>query len=139
MIYTPQIIDRKYVLFAAHGTECPICKKIMVKKLQKHYFEYSFFPTWLDMNQDAQMKRAGLVYAGRTKVDDDDICEECEEAGKADFKCELCGERKSTDKIQESFGDPADFLCKDCYEITTAKAWDEKCDQLEEEHKYDYE
>jgi hypothetical protein len=139
MGYTPQVIDGKYVLFAAQGRECPICKKIMIKKLQRYYFENSFFPAWVEMNQDAQMKRAGLVYVGGAKVDDEYICEECEKAGKADFKCELCGERHPTSEIQERFGDPADFLCKSCYETTTAKVWEEKCDELQEEHKYDYE
>ena len=139
MEYTPKIIDGKYMLFAAQAEQCPICKKIMVKKLSRYYNEQAFFPAWMEMNQDAQMKRAGLVYVGSVRVDDDVICDECEKAGKVDFKCELCGERKPANKIQERFGDPADFLCKDCYEIIPAKVWDEKCDQLEEEHKYDYE
>jgi len=139
MEYTPQIIDGKYILFAAHGRECPICKKLMVKKLTKYYLENSFFPAWMEMSQDAQMKRAGIVYVGSARVDDEYICIECEEAGKTDFKCELCGERKPTEKIQEMFGGPADFLCKDCYETATAKAWDEKCDQLQDKHKYDFE
>lgn len=136
-MYTP-IIKDKYVLFAAQGTECPVCKKIMVEKVDRNGLRRSFFPFWFEMCQDAQMKRANIVYVSNTKVDDDNICIECEKSGKADFKCELCGERKPTSKIKESFGDPPDYLCDDCYKITPAKTWDDKCDELEQEHRYDY-
>ena len=62
-----------------------------------------------------------------------------EKAGKADFLCALCNERKSTDKIQESIGDAPEFLCKDCYDTVSAKIWDDKLDELQEAHRYDYE
>lgn len=139
MGHIPHIIEKNYILFAAQGRECPICKKLMAKKLNRHYFEKSFFPVSIEMNQDAQMKRAGLVYVGSVKVDDEYICVECEESGKTDFKCELCEQRKPTEKIQKRFGDPSEFLCKDCYETTTAKVWKEKCDQLEYDHEFDFE
>lgn len=138
MEYTPKIINDKYVLFAAESRKCPLCGKIMIKKVPS-YFKNSFFPVWCEMNQDAQMKRANLVYISTTMVDNEYICEECDKGGKANFKCELCGDRKSTNKIQETFGDPPVFLCEDCYETIPAKKWDVKCEQLLDEHRYDFE
>lgn len=73
-----------------------------------------------------------------TLVDDEPICIECEQAGKSDFLCALCKERKRSNKKQESFGDPSEFLCTDCYETKPAKIWDEKVDELVEAHRYDY-
>lgn len=138
MGYTPQIINGGYVLFAAQASECPLCKKLMVKRVGKYRFESSFFSSWINMDQDAQMKNAGLVYLSDVKVNDEHICEECEKSGKATFKCQLCGEDKPTNMIQESFGYPADFLCSDCYETVSAKTWNEKCDQLEAWHSNDF-
>jgi len=139
MEYTPKIINDRYVLFVAQAIKCPICEKLMVKKVPRDYYTQSFFPGYINMNQDAQMNRAGLVYISDVKVDDCNICVECKESGKADFKCDLCGERKPTEKIQESFGYPPDFLCKDCYDTTPAKIWEEKIEQLESDHRYDFE
>jgi len=68
------------------------------------------------------------------------ICEKCAEAGKATFTCALCGEVRSSDQIGASFGCwEEDFLCKVCYETCTAKVWAVKCDELDNEHRYDYE
>ena len=135
-IYTPKVVEDGYALFAAKITECSICHKLMVKRLK--FPNSSFFPMWRNNDQDAQMTRAGFVYISDIKVDDNYICVECKQQGKADFKCELCDERKPTSKIQESFGNPSVFLCRDCYETVPAKIWDEKCDELEEEHRYDF-
>ena len=136
-MYTPKIIDRKYVLFAAKCIECPVCKKLMVKKLTNECG--SFFPEYAEHNQDSQMRNAKLVCTGSAKVDDEYVCVECEKAGLTDFMCELCGKRKSTEKIHETIGHPADFLCKDCYKTCTAEVWDNKCDELIDLHMYDYE
>jgi hypothetical protein len=114
--------------------KCKCCQKVMIEKETKN-----LFPNFYAINQKAQMKAAGLVYMTATLVDDEPICIECEESGKASFLCELCDERKTTDKKQESFGDPAEFLCKDCYESVPAKKWHEKVDELQESHRWDFE
>jgi len=137
--YTPKIYeDGRYVEMIIQAEKCPICKKVMIKKV-KEYMLDKLFPTYWQMNQEAQAKRAGIVFKCTTKVDDENICEECEKAGKADFLCALCNERKSIDKIQESIGDAPEFLCKDCYDTVPAKIWDDKLDELQEAHRYDYE
>jgi hypothetical protein len=134
--YTPKVQENgKYIEMLIEAKKCKCCKKIMIDKLGC----YSIFPKYIKINQEAQMKAAGFVYSTTTLVDDEPICIECEQEGKADFLCELCEERKSSDKKQQSFGDPAEFLCKDCYETKPAKVWYEKCEELIEEHKYDFE
>jgi hypothetical protein len=133
--YIPKIFsDRRYVEMAIEADECPLCDKIMIKKTSEH----GVFPIFITMNQEHQAERAGIVFKSSTQVDDYYICQECEKSGKADFLCALCNERKSSDKVQERVGDPAEFLCKDCYEIVSAKTWEKKLDELHEEHKWDY-
>lgn len=84
------------------------------------------------------MKRANMVYLSSTQVDGDPICKECEAAGKADFLCALCEKRYPSSEVKESIGWPAEFLCKNCYETKPAKIWDEKVDELQEDHRYDF-
>ena len=133
--YTPKIHENgRYVEMLIEAKKCKCCEKIMVTKLGYH----SIFPKYMRINQEAQMKAAEFVYSTSTLVDDEPICLECEQAGKADFLCAMCDERKTTDKKQESFGDPAEFLCKDCYETKPAKVWDEKVDELQDAHRYDF-
>ncbi len=122
---------RKVALFAVETDECPLCKKTMVTEIPKHT---GIIPNWVKLSQEAQMKGTGLVYTGNARVDDHLVCRECEEAGKADFKCELCKRRHPTSKIKESFGEPAEFLCTDCYEAVPAKEWDTKVEELNEQH-----
>src|SRR3990167_5573450 len=134
--YTPKVHENgRYVEMLIEAKKCSCCEKIMVDKIGYH----SIFPKYLRINQEAQMKAAGFVYSTSTLVDDEPICLECEQAGKADFLCAMCDERKTTDKKHESFGDPAEFLCKDCYETKPAKVWDEKVDELQDAHRYDFE
>ena len=116
---------------------CPICNKHMIKQWPKNY-DNPYFPNYIEMTQQAQAERAGVVFRSNVTVDEHYICVECAEAGKADFLCVLCNERKSTDKIQERYGDPPDFLCKDCYKTVSAEVWETKCDELREEHRYDF-
>lgn len=133
--YTPKIHEGgKYVEMLIEAKKCPICSKVMIHKAKA-----GIFPMYIAINQDAQMKNAGIVFTSNVSVDDKLICVECEASGKADFKCELCGERRPTNLIQESFGYPPEFLCKVCYETVPAKQWDEKTDELYDQHKYDFE
>lgn len=131
MIHTPLITSEKYTLFALQTDECPICRVRMLNKDKNNLFPY-----YVGMNQEAQMKKAGMEFKGSVFVKGSHICKKCEESGKATIKCELCGETKSSVKIQESFGEGS-FLCSDCYETIPAKQWDEKYEELLEEHKWD--
>ncbi len=134
--YTPKIHkDRSFwfaeMLIAVKG--CHFCEKPMIFKTGQ-----GLFPPQFHIRLDDQMKNAGIVFMGTIRVDNKEICVECEAAGKADFKCELCEQRYLSDQKKESFGYPAEYLCKKCYEITPAKIWDEKVSQLESEHRYDF-
>ena len=122
-----------YVEMTLQTKKCPCCGKLMLEKSETN------FPSYHILNQKSQMKNLGLVYVGKILVDDEPICVECEEAGKADFLCELCGVRKPSSKIKENIGYPSVFLCSDCYSTVTAKEWDEKIDELHEEHRFDFE
>lgn len=134
--YKPNILeDGKYAEMLIEIKKCKICGAFMVKDLGHH----SIFPKYFKINQEAQMKESGLEYSSNVMVDEELICKKCEKEGKATFECVLCGERKHTDKIQESIGYPAEFLCKDCYETKPAKTWDEELSRLYEIHKYDNE
>jgi len=135
--YVPKIHEQGHELLLVEvlfeGKRCPICGKAMVRK----YNEFSF-PYGIDSNQDAQMKRAGIVYVSNTKHHGEYICVECEEEGMARFTCALCGKEKKTSKIQEAFGDPTEYLCTDCYETVPAKEWDAKVKKLEDAHQWDW-
>lgn len=117
--------------------ECPICHKYMVhapagtrKLFPPHYTGCGF---------EEQLKRADWVVASAVKVDDHLICAPCAGQGKATFFCYLCQTTKPTSEICEDFGDPAEFLCKQCYETVPAKRWNEATQRLRELHRYDFE
>ena len=131
--YTPKLHPSGYMEMLVDTDECPCCSKRMMHKDKSR----EIFPVYILANQYAQMKAAGMTYTSRTRVDNKLICEECEKSGKADFLCALCEQRKPSDKKHESFGDPAEHLCIHCYESVPAKVWEEKGDQLREEHRYD--
>lgn len=134
--YTPKIIENRFVEMLIQGDECQTCQSLMIKKIKK---SEGLFPMYHALNQESQAKNAGIQFIGNIKVDDEYICEKCEKEGKADFLCALCEERKSTDKIQEIIGDPAEFLCTDCYNTVPASIWTNKLKELLEDHQYDYE
>jgi hypothetical protein len=118
---------------------CHTCKKPMVARPQLVSYEHGLFPKHIDENFDAQLKRAGWVEKSHSKVDNSWICEECASQGKASFVCALCNERRTSDQVEERFGDPPEFLCKTCYSSVSALKWDQKTEELNEAHRYDFE
>jgi len=135
--YKPKIIKNDHAVYLEmliEANKCHTCEKIMLPKIPR-----GLFPNYRHVNQDAQMKVSGLVYSTYTEVDGRRICEECKNSGKISILCALCNERKPSDKEQESFGYPAEYLCKDCYETVTAKVWEDKCEDLSSSHRYDFE
>jgi hypothetical protein len=122
------------MLFQLETRKCPSCGKPMIKRDKA-----GLFPRVLSNNQDAQNKKLGVVYVSRAKMDGEDICEECELSGKSYFTCCLCGEKRTSDRLEDSYGDPAEYLCKDCYETVPAKQWDEKVKKLQDAHRWDFE
>jgi hypothetical protein len=86
----------------------------------------------------AQSNRAGLVMMSDVTVEQEYVCVPCVKSGKTTFLCHLCKERKPTNKIQDSFGQQASFLCTDCYETVVAKEWKRAEKELLERHRYDF-
>jgi len=113
---------------------CPFCGRPMMDKCG-----YGIFPFYMGNNQESQMKERGVVFRSSATINNKHICVECKKAGKASFKCALCKEMKSSSKEEESFGDPTEYLCKDCYATVPAKEWDEKVERLRKDHQYDWE
>lgn len=136
MEYIPQKIDKSHISFAVALRSCHLCKKDMVSNPRYENHWNNVFPVWVGNDFRAQAKRAGLVFQSNIKVDDQYVCEKCKRL--ADFLCCLCGERKSFPEYR-SFGEPPEFLCMDCYAKTPAKEFDEKVEELEEKHRYDFE
>ena len=133
--YVPKIYGDRYVEMLLEGTKCFSCGKMMLRKPHNDNF-----PIYIHANQKSQMKRAGLVFISHSKIEEHPICIECEKEGKASFKCSLCNTEKPSNKLKESFGIIAtDYLCIDCYESVSAKVWEEKNEEFQEVHKYDYE
>jgi hypothetical protein len=139
--FVPQIAkvcDRTYVVMMLEAKVCPICSKVMIRQ-GRALMHGGHFPNAFTLNLESQMKDAGLVFLSCVKVDDESICVECVATGKADFLCALCNKRYPTDQEQYCIGDAPEYLCKSCYASVPAKVWDEKVEQLMEEHRYDYE
>jgi len=131
--FIPQKIGDKYITFLLELSKCYKCKQDMI--VCPRY--KAPFPFWNKVNFNAQVERANLVIKSNVLVDDHFICINCVKSGKADFLCALCEERKSTDKIKDWIGDPAEFLCWDCFNTVTAAIWQAKSADLHEKHKYD--
>ena len=136
--YCPHIIGKQYAEMLVEIGVCSICKNYMIPDYDGQY-RRSVFPLYRYLNFDAQVERAGWEKMSSITVDDKYICQKCAESGKADFLCALCNERKPSDKNKESYGDPPEFLCCDCYENVSAKTWEEKTSELYDVHKYDWE
>jgi len=137
--YIPELINNEYAKMIVAISSCPICKKIMINGYNETYYDLSTFPVNWMVGFTAQIKRAGWVISSGIKVNDEYICTECKLAGRGYFNCALCGEEKPLNKEKESFGDPAEYLCSDCYESIPAKVWDDKVNDLRMQHRYDFE
>ena len=137
--FIPEVIKEEnhpiYGLVLVQLNPCSLCKKFMLSA----NIQNRCFLLYYKNDIEHQISRAGWVEQSNIKVDDKYICRECEREGKADFLCSLCKQRKSTKKIEDSFGDPPEFLCKDCYETIPAKIWNEKRNKLQKIHRWDFE
>ena len=138
--YIPKIIDDRHALFMVALSVCPKCGHKMVAPPDRYQAQWTdTFPKFNRERFDEQAKRAGLRIKSGVQVDGYHICTVCAEEGKADFLCKLCSQRKPTDKIEKSFGDPSEYLCSDCFKTVTAKEWAKAVKELEDAHRYDFE
>ena len=120
--------------FNLHTEKCYCCGKQMMVKDKSNLFPFCFAE-----NQEAQMKKQGVVFRSSSEKDNERICVECEAKGMASFICAICGERRDSSSVQESFGAPAEYLCKDCYSTVPAEKWEKKTKELSESHRWDFE
>lgn len=128
--------DGKYAVMYIPVNRCKECSSLMVLREKAPYI----FSKHITMTQLAQVKRLGLKFQHNDSILKEDlVCTECFSAGAVTFRCSLCDQIKTTDKIQESVGYlPSEYLCKDCYATTPAIEWENKLEELHESHKYDY-
>jgi hypothetical protein len=122
--------NKEYGIMLVELRTCKYCGSKMVRPC---YWGRGPFPVWHVAGFDAQALRAGWRHQA-----EDDICIACRDAGKKEFACAGCKEVKTSDKIKESYGFPAEHLCVDCYQTMPAAAWDEIEKRLEDEHRYDF-
>ena len=139
MEYVPKKINSRLAAFAVEIEPCAICNKDMVSKPIEYAFSNgNTFPICTN-SFDSQVKAGGFVIRSNATIDGEYICKDCASKGLADFECDLCNKRYPTSDIKKSIGDPADYLCVHCYASCSAKIWDEAVNQLEDEHRYDFE
>lgn len=138
--FVPKVIHNGYAIMLVRVMECATCGKLMVNKPKsREDLEQNIFPAYISVSFENQLKRANWVQQSSAKVDGRYVCMECVVAGRVEFLCALCKDRKSSDKEQASFGDPPEFLCSDCFTTVTAQIWDQKVDELEKRHRWDFE
>ena len=132
-LFTPQKVGGHFV-FRVRTERCGQCEKQMICKPES---SNRTFPDYYKDNLEAQAKRAWLVINSANEFNGRFICECCVKSGSVNFTCELCHETKKTNEIEESFGASEHHLCKKCYETVPAKYWDEKVEELNDDHKWD--
>jgi hypothetical protein len=134
--YTPSKVDQ-YYLFALQLDRCGHCTMAMMPR--KADFA-GIFPGYYRIRIEEQMKRASIQWATNERDKNDDrLCEVCAVAANIQITCALCKQDRPRADIQESFGDPPEYLCKPCYTTVPANVWELKSDKLRESHRYDFE
>lgn len=137
--YVPSIFaqaGQTYAEMLVELSPCPGCGLLMLDVDKQRD---RAFPRWYLADVDAQLKRANWRRIGTGRINDDRICTQCTSEGRGSFDCALCNERRPSDQIKESFGDPSEYLCKVCFETRTAKEWADKHEALYDRHRYDFE
>jgi len=127
--FTPILLEENYGIMLIQLDECYLCKKKMVGPFLRDLLEGRLFPSG-KINFENQLKAVGWEESTLTKVDNKYICKSCFDAGLATFECDLCKLRYPTTEIQDSFGDPTEYLCKHCYCNVSAKLWNEEIEHL---------
>lgn len=134
--YIPEQFDDTHFKVLIETDKCCSCGCHVVSQLERGWGDP--FPASYTARFSAQIARAGIrIIASRPNSEA--LCVECSKSGKSNFQCALCNQTRTTDMKHESFGDPSEYLCEPCYEVTPAKVWDAKVKELEESHRYDFE
>jgi hypothetical protein len=95
---------------------------------------------WMNRGIVKQLELAGCKLVGRLGEfsSERSLCDDCLKT-RAVFECDLCHQKRCGEDISESFGYPAEYLCRHCFETVSAKVWAEACGGLSESHRYDFE
>lgn len=136
--FKPKVVSDSYGTMLVELSICYICKKKMVASPEKRRFGQGTFPAYHMITFESQLKSAGWEELSSVCVDNNSICKSCNDSGKATFQCSLCADRKTTDMIESSFGDPPEYLCNRCYETVPAKKWAEMVSKITKEHMHDF-
>ena len=136
---TPTRIAENCVTMLCYFSPCGTCGKLMVPKPREDWSRVQVWPSWGEVSLDEQMRRGDLVYASRARSNNAIICEPCSQAGRSTFICHLCKTERPSSALQDSFGDPPDHLCKPCYETVPAAKWNAEVEDLQEQHRWDFE
>ena len=140
--FVPIVIDESehsdsIGLMAVALRKCHICSKWMVKSPSTKW--HSAFPIYWNLSFDKQLEAAGWVRNSGVNVDGRNICQECADSGKATIICSLCGKVWPANQAEDSFGEPPEYLCQNCYSTISAALWNEKVEELRKAHQYDWE
>jgi hypothetical protein len=136
-LFIPGVVAGHYGLLLVELQRCSVCGRQMLHRDAKR--AQKIFPLYLALTLKAQLNRANWRLAsGITDKNNDVICESCAAENLGSFVCVLCGIERPSEAVQQSIGDPPDYLCKICYDSVTARAWERKIDELEKDHRYDY-
>jgi len=139
--YVPEKFDDSHFKVLIQVGRCASCNRLMIQfgRQERESLDNHMFPFYYKANLPAQLARANIQFRGNSKINDAFICEICDAEGKASFTCALCGQIRKSNEQQESFGDPPEILCKNCYATVPAKEWNEKVEKLRAAHRYDFE
>lgn len=133
-MYIPKKVDTNLYTFFVRTKICPVCKKQMVRS-QLGVVTFGNDP----LSFHSQCAAAGIVLESHAEDEHGNaICKECVDNGRAKFICSLCRRTFPTDMIQKSVGSYLrSHLCKECFNTVSAKEWEDKVQELEENHKWD--
>lgn len=139
--FTPQIIQEDehsaQISLRVRVRKCPICNKLMFPDKEGHNNRAWNELLWYSADKHQQMKSLRMVSTGEyVPMLEEYICEECTQAGRATFICKLCNHERAINLVQHSW--IGDALCTVCYESMSAKIWNEKYQELESAHRWDY-
>jgi hypothetical protein len=132
----------RYATMVVEIQTCPSCGKIMIEHPRRWGTLVPPFPEEGELAFNEQRKRAEWrLISGNTNANNEHICMTCALDGRSSFICALCGEeRSSTKEMACHFGehDQPEFLCKICYETVPAKTYQDKVNELEDRHRWNY-
>lgn len=135
---------RKFLAIALPVQDCPVCKRPMLNCRAWTYANLVSAQSIRGFHAaetiEKQLERAGIqAPSGIEDKNYHQVCLGCRTSDGLQVECALCNEMRPSSQIKESFGDPAEHLCKTCYATVPAQRWEAAVEGLREQHKYDWE